>query len=559
MALQNSNIYSIDSYLKYKYYIPNYQREYSWEESELDDFWDDLEATIKNANSNAENDDVHFFGQIVIHNDTRNQKKYIIDGQQRTITSIIFLRTLQLAFLKIYNEFGIEEANQYNSDISSSYMYSFGSYNLTLGDSDNNYFQDNIQKGTLENCKQDKVKAHERMRKAFQKFSEKIDNILETKQTCQEKMETLIELFDAFTKRFIVLCMEATELSEAFIIFETLNARGKDLETADLLKNFIFSRSNDVDLAQKRWNDMLESLDKADTTKFIRHYWNSCHSFTREKELYKKINKEASSPKNSGDLLTSLENLAPYYHDLSNPTDGMNGFESDNICKELITLKTLKASTYYPVVLAMLQKENLKDEKQIEKVLNEIVIYVFRNFTICNKVANTAEVFFAKTAYDIVEEVLTTSDAIVDTIKKDIVDDEEFVSSFNQWVGSNSSKDIIRYILRNVHSYLDSYKEMKEDNTSIHIEHIMPQDNSVWNVDEEIHEANLWKLGNLALLSGPKNIAGSNKPFDEKKKIYASSEIAPNKELCNYETWGEPQIKERQEKLAEYARIIWKK
>ena len=36
--------------------------------------------------------------------------------------------------------------------------------------------------------------------------------------------------------------IEATKLEEAFIIFETLNARGKDLETADLLKKFVFQQ-----------------------------------------------------------------------------------------------------------------------------------------------------------------------------------------------------------------------------------------------------------------------------------------------------------------------------
>ena len=34
--------------------------------------------------------------------------------------------------------------------------------------------------------------------------------------------------------------VETTDINEAYIIFETLNARGKDLTTSDLLKNHIF-------------------------------------------------------------------------------------------------------------------------------------------------------------------------------------------------------------------------------------------------------------------------------------------------------------------------------
>lgn len=38
---------------------------------------------------------MRFFEQIVIYNDTATKKKYIIDGQQRTVTSMLFLRAMQ--------------------------------------------------------------------------------------------------------------------------------------------------------------------------------------------------------------------------------------------------------------------------------------------------------------------------------------------------------------------------------------------------------------------------------------------------------------------------------
>lgn len=556
MSLKNSNIYTIDKYLKDNYFIPNYQREYSWEDTELIDFWDDLEALITTEDEDAR----HFFGQIVIHDDNHDKKKYIIDGQQRTITSIIFLRTLQLAFKNIDREYSLETANQYNANITALYIHGLHGYNLVLGNIDNDYFRENIQEGTPDSCRSDKIKSHERLRKAFQFFANKIQEKMDAAGSSGvDKMNVLKKYFDAFTNHFEVLCMEATELSEAFIIFETLNARGKDLETADLLKNFIFSKSNDINSAQTRWQDMLDNLDKADTTKFIRHYWNSCHAFTRDKELYKRIVKEASSPKENADLLLDLEKLAPYYHDLVYPTDDLNAFKDEKLCEKLATLKTLKASTYYPVILAMLNTDGLKNEKQINEVLHHIVLYVFRNFTICNKVANTAEVFLAKTAKHIYDQEYTTVKDITDVIDKEIVNDEEFYASFCDWTASNSTKDIARYILRQIHYYLDDYKELNLNNMDVHIEHIMPQDNSKWNMNEEEHETYLWKLGNLALLSGPKNISISNDPFEIKKEVYAKSEISPNKDISEYETWGVDQIKDRQTKLADIAKKIWRK
>ena len=90
MALQNYAIEPMKTFLDGQYSIPNYQREYSWEENEIQDFLNDLEDTCANPST------IHFFGQIVVHNDEDSQTKFIIDGQQRTITSMIFVHSLQL-------------------------------------------------------------------------------------------------------------------------------------------------------------------------------------------------------------------------------------------------------------------------------------------------------------------------------------------------------------------------------------------------------------------------------------------------------------------------------
>lgn len=96
MAIQNFSMQEMKTFLSNPYYIPDYQREYAWEENEIGDFWDDLELTRKEPGSE------HFFGQIVVHNaEDEEGRKYIIDGQQRTLTSMIFVRTLQAAFEKL--------------------------------------------------------------------------------------------------------------------------------------------------------------------------------------------------------------------------------------------------------------------------------------------------------------------------------------------------------------------------------------------------------------------------------------------------------------------------
>lgn len=558
MALQNCAIESMNTFLNNIYYIPNYQREYSWEETELGDFWDDLNAT-RISGENLE----HFFGQIVVHNDETGRKKYIIDGQQRTITSMIFMRTLQYFYANIYRETGSQRADYKKSDISSIHIGRYLSesnnhLHLHLGELDNEYFREKIQLGSPENTVRVRKKSHERLRKAYAFFyehvKEKVDQLLDV----EDKLDILDEYYDTFTKRFSVLYMEATKLDEAFVIFETLNARGKDLETADLLKNFVFSQTQDIISAQNLWNSMINVLDRTDPTKYIRHYWNATQTFTREKDLYRSISKTICSPRASKEFLRNLASCAQCYHDISAPDDNF-GFSDIQLINSLKALKMLKASSFYPVVLAIKQAPTEFSELDMREVVQTIEIYVFRNFTICGKVANKAEVIFATIAKEIYDGVLSTKELIIERIKHEMVGDQEFYDMFKIWSGSKTTKEPIRYIFRKIHKYLDSSNEINIDNTEVHIEHIMPEDNSIWQVNSDIHEAYLWRLGNLTLLSGTFNREISNRIFEEKKTRYAESKIEPNPTLANCSVWNAGEIEKRQQEFASYALQLWKK
>lgn len=558
MALQNCAIETMNTFLNNTYYIPNYQREYSWERAELEDFWDDLQATKDNGDSLD-----HFFGQIVVHSDETTKRKYIIDGQQRTITSTIFMRALQYFYTVIYKATDSERADFKKSDIASIHIGRYLSasndkLHLHLGELDNDYFRTTVQLGSPENTTKVKKKSHERLRKAYVFFYDQLKEQIDTVYDVDDQLDILDEYYDAFTNRFSVLYMEATKLDEAFVIFETLNARGKELETADLLKNFIFSQSKDIALAQKQWNNMISTLDRADPTKYIRHYWNATQAFTREKDLYRSISKNISSPRASKELLKDLAAYAQCYHDITTPSENV-GFTDNALINSLKALKVLKASSFYPVILAMMQEPNIFSEANIRQVVQAIETYVFRNFTICGKVANKAEVFFATVAKEIYDGTLDSTDMIINRIKAEMVNDKEFSDMFAVWVGSKTSKEAIRYMLRKIHKHLDNAHEINIDNTEVHIEHIMPEDNTHWQIAADTHEAYLWRLGNLALLSGPVNISISNKTFDVKKASYVNSKIEPNKELANKAAWNSDEIDTRQKLFAGYALKIWKK
>ncbi|HAO6316769.1 TPA: DUF262 domain-containing protein, partial [Listeria monocytogenes] len=116
MSIINSNFRSLGSYIMENIYkIPNYQREYSWEETELEDLWMDLSQII-----NGETES-HFFGQIVIHVDKKEKAKLIIDGQQRTSTAVIFLAAMRELFTEMYNA-GWDDAQFDAQDITTKFI-----------------------------------------------------------------------------------------------------------------------------------------------------------------------------------------------------------------------------------------------------------------------------------------------------------------------------------------------------------------------------------------------------------------------------------------------------
>ena len=540
-------------FLTDQYFIPNYQREYSWTQNELEDFWYDLNET-KNDESGLN----HFFGQIVIHNDVTHNKKFIIDGQQRTVTSTIFLRVLQNIYDEIYKESGLQDADDEKADLRSLLGRKKEQLNLYLGELDEEYFTNNIQLGKPSD-KKEKKKSHELLRNAYNFFYDQVHKEIDSISDYKEKIKYLNDINYTFQERFSVLSFETERLEEAFILFETLNARGKELETSDLLKNYIFSKAKDINKAQKKWNSMINKLDKLDATKYIRYYWNSCHKSVRDKGLYREINREIDTPRKSEDLLENLDKYALFLHDMAVPAEG-TAFTDVKIKTYLQNLKILKATSFYPIILAILQCDSQFKESDIRKVLETIETYVFRNFTICGKTANKAEVFFSRIAKEIYDRKLDTVELIRKEISEGIVDDEVFISSFENWKGTKSNKETIRYILRKIHSFKDKNNELNINNTEVHIEHIMPEDIKNWpEIDAEVHDSYLWRLGNLALLSGSLNIKASNKSFDEKKPEYMKSKIEPNADIAKYSHWDENSIISRQKEMATYAVKIWKK
>src|SRR5690554_1896158 len=95
---------SIGEFLKSSYFvIPPNQREYRWEEEQIDKIWEDLVSTIKNDfEGDRRNPIGHFLGAIVVigKDKVHDQDRWeVIDGQQR-LTTITILASCLIVYVE---------------------------------------------------------------------------------------------------------------------------------------------------------------------------------------------------------------------------------------------------------------------------------------------------------------------------------------------------------------------------------------------------------------------------------------------------------------------------
>lgn len=574
MAIIDTKVNSIGTYLyEGPYYVPIYQREYSWIVGEqIQEFWDDLQNEVEqNLNKQKEGPKKYFFGQILIHNDTNEEKKYLIDGQQRTATSVILLSAIRSVFKEIANSPEVSQriaqaALDMASDITTQnigrYSYMQQNLKLNLNEIDQEFFENYIQKEHSETSEGIQVKkgtnSHNLIKGAFDFLKFELQKIIKNIDAEEEKFEILKKYYDVFTQKFQIIYTEIDNLEEAYNLFERLNARGKELETSELLKNYLFSlctNSKSIEKIRKNWSQMLENLEEIDSTKFIRHYWNAVHEFSREKELYRKIKKEKKQPEK---FVEELNELSEMYREINN--ENCTYFDSKELNNILKSLKIMNATTFYPIVIALVREKY--SEKDMISILSSIETLILRNIVVCGKSPTRNEPKFANIAKNITKKIHSTTDEICQELSNEIVSDEEFETAFNDFQSKNTK--IVRYILSKIATHQEKEIMINEDSNLVHVEHILPKKSGEWIdklawIDEEDCSNYVNKLGNLTLLGSEFNRKISNKIFPEKKKTYAKSKINISRELIDFSEWNKDTILHRQSEFANLAKEIWKK
>lgn len=568
MALQNFGIKTIEEFFSTSgsYYIPNYQRDYAWDvKLEVNDLWEDF------FNIFEENVSEYCIGQMVIH--VADNRKNLIDGQQRTATLFILFLALRDTLLKMKNSDSYTSVQQDKLDKTATKVRTLlkvvdeddDEDKLFLGEKDQAFFRDLIYRTDSTKNTRPKRLPRKKLIAAYNYFVNKFDEEIDKKATASDKYDFVINYHKTLLANFKILYVETNEETEAFMVFETLNARGKDLETSDLLKNYFYrTGSNKLEEIKKSWNKMSEKFDGYSITPYIRCLWNSKNSFCREKMLYRNIKEKCNTTIMCKEFTDELNINADAYLALLDPSNHAffeTGEKKDEIQEIIKSLSVIGVKSYYPLILSYYgtHKSSHTIRTDLYNILISVRKYIVRNIVICKGNPNSCEILFAELAKKIADQDIVNVNDIVKTIKDSSVADSEFDAAFMNYKekGTGVSKEKIRFILRSIINNNSGPMNIITDNSQVHIEHIMPVKKGNWQISDDDHKNNLWMIGNLTLLENDINSDASNDVFDIKKPLYATSKIQMTKDLSSLNKWDIDEIKNRQEKLLAEAKKIW--
>lgn len=546
------------------YFVPQFQRDYSWEQDHLDDLWNDL-LNIYNAN------EAHYMGSIVlqIKGDSGEKQFWIIDGQQR-FTTLSLLTLAVINKIKALADINIDkEQNQERADLlmkqyigqkdPSSLMYSS---KLFLNENNDGFYQQRLLTFRAPVNYSKLIDSDKLLWDAYQYFINQVNELFKTEKN-GEKIASFLTKTVGELLKFIQITV-VDELN-AYTVFETLNSRGVELTSTDLLKNYLFSlvakSTNDLQAVKLQWKKVIDAIGLKEFPVFLRYYLNARSSLVTKDQLFKSIKKVVKSDQQVLDLLDHLESYAYTYNALFNPEDEL--WQNDKQLKEDVgSLIIFKVTLCHPLLMVAFEKF---DFAEFKKLLHGIMVISFRYNVIGKLQTNEMEKAYNKTANRVFSGSLNNANSALDDLRDIYIADDIFrnyfeLKSFN--TTNSLQKKIARYILYKIEAQLEHGIKTDFQVDEGTIEHILPENmdahwNSLYNDDD--HLRMVYMLGNLSLLEAKlNNKQAGQKSFEEKKEIYKTSQYALSKEIGGDE-WTIQMIKHRQASLAKTAAGIWKR
>ena len=587
--------------------VPDYQRGYAWEEQQCRDFVEDLDLIGPGGK--------HFFGMLILHADDTAQYEVrdemaqsyevydVVDGQQRLTTLVIYLHALHREMEEIPD---LERIARRLKETYVATRDPLGQpmFKLTLNQDTDRFFRTAIleQSTTIEGAS---IRSEELLNAAKDYFTAQ----LEVKRTA------LGEGFPAWlrneyvkvTDQLTVMVYEVDSDSDAGIVFETMNNRGKQLTELEKVKNYLLYVASklelpaDHDLAKDvndTWTLVFRRLMAAgltgveDEDGLLRTNWLMAYDYdTNRWQQYRSVrarfaladyaDRHEALLDEIKEYLATLRNAAIAYCDAYRPHGpgafadwgGYAALPADcHRAADRLSRLGLPAA-FLPLLIAT-RIRYAADVDAYRRMLELAELFTFRVYRLLGRPSNTGRSLLLRLGHKLFQSrrLAEVMGELVDAIlyyspEHDVT--ERFDAAGMDWFHWAG----IKYVLYEYEQQLADQAGQdvrmpwdlltrKQDT----VEHILPQSlppGGYWRkrFSSQEHESWVHDIGNLTLTYD--NSALSNKTFPEKKgdlsreNCYASSMLFTERAIAQHDDWTPSEIRARHHRITEWALRRW--
>lgn len=552
-----------------KYFvIPDFQRPYSWDKSNITSFIDDLESVMVGSKN-------HYFGSIVYINEGNNST--IIDGQQRATTVLLMLTALYHIIID-----NPSSSSRPAQEIKEKYLYNSQSYyeepnriKLRTVTTDNAIFEQIFERSDFTTNSKDS-KLYQAYDQFYQYFKDK------------DNLQIYVDILEKF--EVVIIALHASD-DNPQKIFESINSTGKPLTDGDKIRNFALMLNNDKArnvVLKKYWEKIetrLTDINKDFISDFFKYYLTSkLQKEVKIEQVYPEFKKLFYS--SIGDAQDDVEKLEEFYGQVLSYLSHyvFLKFNSDDlhvykiVSNQGFRLNYLKIETPYPFLMRVLDeyRQGNLDNKELLQVFEIVESYLTRRI-VCNipttgvnnlfssihkDIENYLEEYPEEKYSDILGYILLNKSGGLRMPKE---------SEIKSAIKNNPMYSQRNYYINFVLSSIDDQskesallRQIANGDIQLTIEHIMPQTlNKTWEQSlgenyEQIYQQYLHTLPNLTLTGY--NSKYSNNDFLSKKTIkngFNDSPLLINQDIKKLENWDRSSLEKRESWWFNQIERIW--
>ncbi|WP_419854652.1 DUF262 domain-containing protein [Candidatus Poriferisodalis sp.] len=582
-----------------RYVIPTFQRPYVWNQ---EDQWEPLWNDVRNAAERyldelalaeghrpkaEEQTGTHFMGAVVLQQQLTAvadiETRLVIDGQQRLTTAQILLDAAQ----EVFEELGaVAEAKRISRLVLNAFADGDEAFKLWPTSLDRDPFRAAMKNGAPTAGHEDSliVQAHDFFRLQIREWISASVDEADQEQRAHGLEAAMFGLLE-------VVVIDLATADDAFVIFETLNARGTPLLASDLVKNYVLQTATAVgldagELHERDWLPFEDSWWRQEIRqgRIVRprldvflNYWliMETASEVQSQDVFPRFKLYAEDQgKAIAEIVGTVRDIGETYKSLEREN------QESRIETFLYRWRTVDAGTLTPLLLWLFSRpEHVVGYEQRLQALGALESYLVRRM-ICRMTTKDYNRLFLELMAELREaEPGEAAESIVAFLA-------EQTSESRRWPTDGDVEhailDLPLYRLltrRRLRMVLEAIEDecrsvfSEEANVargSLTIEHVMPQSWSehwplgpVQDVLQAQHELErlVHSLGNLTLVNHRLNPALSNRPWAQKQETLDDHTVLHlNKDLLNaYKDadWTEATVAARGASLAAVVTRIW--